>query len=206
MADIDTDTGEETYQEREAVAIFADEAALNAAVDALLQAGWEQADMSLLAHAEQAATLGKRAEELADSDDVVRAAYVSPDSRTEGATAAVGGPALIAGMGTAAIVTTAGVALIPILAATIGSTVIAGGAGFAFARAFGRRHANAVQDEIANGGLLLWVHAPDPKRDETLLSILRDAGGKGVHLHVATREWGVNDVPFHDAQPDPFLR
>lgn len=42
----DYDTGETTYHEREAVAIFSDEASLNAAVDALIQAGWEAEDMS----------------------------------------------------------------------------------------------------------------------------------------------------------------
>jgi hypothetical protein len=57
-----------------------------------------------------------------------------------------------------------------------------------------------------DGGLLLWVRADDPARDKEIAGILARAGGRDVHFHVATRKWGVADVPLHDAQPDPLLR
>lgn len=197
---------EETYQEREAVAIFDKEASLNAAVDALMQAGWSQDDMSLLGNADRAAQLSKPVAVLGDEDDAPRAAYVSPDSRTEGLAAITAGPALLAGLGAAAIVTSGGVALLPVMAITAGSAAVAGGAGLLFARAFGRKHSEWLQKQVLDGGLLLWVHAPDSSKDAILLAALRDNGGRNVHIHVATRSWGVNDIPFHDAQPDPFLR
>lgn len=200
------DLDEEMYQEREAVAIFDSEDALNSAVDALMQAGWSQDDLSLLGNTHRAGQLSKSAEVLGDRNDTDRAAFVSPDSRTEGLAALTAGPALLAGMGAAAIVTSGGTALLPILAVTAGSAAAAGGVGFWFAKAFGRKHAEWLQQQILNGGLLLWVHSPDPSKDETLLAALRDNGGRNVHVHVATRSWGVNEIPFHDAQPDPFLR
>ena len=202
----DTDTGETTYHEREAVAIFGDEASLNAAVDALIQAGWEQDDMSLLGHADKVGEMKARAAELADKEDVPRTAYVSPDSAVEGVAGAVAGPAVLAGLGATAIVTTGGLALLPTIAITAGSASLAGGIGLLFARAFGRRHAAHVQDQILNGGLLLWVRAREASTDEKLLAILRENGGRHVHMHMATRSWGVDDVPFHDAEPDPLLR
>ena len=202
----DTDTGETTYHEREAVAIFGDEASLNAAVDALIQAGWEQDDMSLLGHADKVGELQARAAELADRDDVPRAAYVSPDSAVEGVAASVAGPAVLAGLGATAIVTSGGLALLPTIAFTAGSASVAGGIGLLFARAFGHRHAAHVQDQILNGGLLLWVKAREAATDEKLLAVLREHGGRNVHMHMATRSWGVDDVPFDDAQPDPLLR
>jgi len=202
----DKDTGETTYHERESVAIFGDEASLNAAVDALIQAGWEQDDMSLLGHADKVGEMQARAAELADRNDVPRAPYVSPDSKVEGVAASVAGPAVLAGLGVTAIVTTGGLALLPTIAFTAGSATVAGGIGLLFARAFGRKHAQHVQDQILNGGLLLWVRAKDPASDEKLLSILRDKGGRNVHMHTASRSWGVDDVPFHDVQPDPLLR
>lgn len=200
------DTGETTYNEREAVAIFGDEVSLNAAVDALIQAGWAANDMSLLGHADKVDELQARASELADKADAPRAAYISPDSKVEGSAAAVGGPALIAGLGATAIITSGGLALLPTIAVTAGSAALAGGIGLLFTRAFGHKHAAHVQDQILNGGLLLWVKARDAATDNQLLATLRDNGGRNVHMHITTRSWGVDDVPFHDTQPDPLLR
>lgn len=200
------DVDEGVYEEREAVAIFDSEGALNSAVDALMQAGWSQGDLSLLGNTDRAAQLLKPVDVIADQDDAPRSEYISPDSRTEGLAAVAAGPALLAGLGAAAIVTTGGVALLPVIAVTAGSAAVAGGGGLLLARAFGRKHADWLHKQIRDGGLLLWVHAPDPEKDEVLLAALRDSGGRNVHIHVATRSWGVNEIPFHDAQPDPFLR
>ena len=190
----------------ELLAIFRDEASLNAAVYALIQAGWEAEDMSLLGHSDKVAELQARATELADKADVPRTAYVSQDASVQGAVAAVAGPALLAGLRATAIVTSGGLALLPTLAITAGSATLSGGVGMLFARAFGRKHAEHVQSQILNGGLLLWVRAREPDTDETLLGTLRGNGGQHVHLHTTTRTWGVDDVPFHDVQPDPLLR
>ena len=200
------DTGETTYNEREAVAIFGDESSLNAAVDALIQAGWAAEDMSLLGHTDKVNEMQARARELADKADAPRTAYVSPDSAVEGTVEAIAAPALLAGLGATAIITSGGLALLPTIALAAGSTAAGGGLGLLLARAFGRKHANHVQDQILNGGLLLWVKASDAAQDEKLLAALRDNGGLNVHMHTTTRNWGVDDVPFHDAQPDPFLR
>lgn len=203
----DDASGEQTYQEREAVAIFDDERALNAAVDALLQAGLRHDDMSLLAH-DQRLGDGKStdAAALADRSDTPRAAYVSSDTRTEGLAAAVGTPALLAGLGVAAVVGTGGAALIPTLAATLGSSAAGGALGLLLARVFGRKHADYIGEQILNGGLLLWVHAPDSTKDAEILGILTQNGGRNAHLHVVTRTWGMADVPLNDSEPDPLLK
>ena len=199
----DRDSGNSAYQEREAVAIFADETSLNAAVDELMQAGLRQQDMSLLAHLDRFG--GKSAEQLADSPSSPRAAFVSGDARTMGEAAVVATPALLAGMGAAIAVGTGGAALIPCLLVTMGSSAAAGGLGLVFARAFGRKRADQVKKQIVNGGIILWVHDPDPADDGRIVDILTRNGGQNVHVHVATRNWGVADVPFHDANPDPLL-
>lgn len=203
----DVDSGEQSYQEREAVAVFDSEASLNAAVDELMQAGLRQEDMSLLAHDKRlAAQELASVEELADSGTAPRGAFVSSDSRAEGLAAAVGSPALLAGLGVAAVVGTGGAALIPTLAATVGSSAAGGALGLLLARAFGRKHADFINQQIMNGGLLLWVHAPDPAKDARIVGILKSNGGRDVHIHVVTRSWGVADVPLHDFNPDPLLK
>jgi len=202
----DEDSGEQAYQEREAVAIFDDERSLNAAVDELLRVGLQQSDMSLLGHDKRLAGEGVAdAEKLADRSDTPRAAFVSGDTREEGLAAAVGTPALIAGLGAVAVVGSGGAALIPTIAATIGSTAAGGTLGLLLARAFGRRHADFIGRQILGGGLLLWVHAPDPAKDKEIVGILTKNGGRDVHFHVVTRSWGVAEVPLHDFNPDPLL-
>lgn len=198
----DTTNGEIGYQEREAVAVFDSEASLNAAVDALMQYGLRQADMSVLAGTEQPAS----AQSLEDKDNVERASYVTGDSRTIGAAALTGGPALITGLGAALVAGTVGVALIPAFALTIGGSLATGSAGFLLSRVFGRKHADAIHQQLANGGLLLWVHTPDAKDDAKVLEILKENGGRDAHVHVVHRNWGVDDVPFSADQPDPLLK
>jgi hypothetical protein len=199
--------GEQTYQEREAVAVFDDETSLHAAVDHLMQAGLRQEDMSVLADSEMLSRKGKQTvDNLEDKDNVHRAAFVSSDSRTEGLAALVGAPVYIAAVGAAAIAGTGGAALIPTIAVAVGSGAAAGGLGVLLARAFGRHHAERVHRQIANGGLLLWVHAPDQSNDARIIEILKRHGGRDVHFHVVNRTWGLADRPLHDVNPDPLLR
>jgi hypothetical protein len=196
--------GEEIYLEREAVAVFPDEASLNKAVEELTQLGLSQEDMSLLA---DAGTLsGKSLKELEDADNVPHAGYVSPTSRTEALSALTGAPALAAGLGAAAVVASGGLALIPTIAIVAGSGAAAGTVGFLLARTFGKFHAERVQLDIANGGLLLWVHAPESANDAKIVEILTRNGARDVHFHSVKRSWGVAEVPLHDFQPDPMLK
>ncbi|MBN9020424.1 MAG: hypothetical protein J0H11_23655 [Rhizobiales bacterium] len=200
----ETTSGEYTYEEREAVGIFSDEASLNAAVDALMQAGLRQEDMSVLGHSERLA--GMSVQQLEDRADAPRAAYSAPDARVEGLAALTGGPALVVGLGAAAVLGSAGAALIPTIAITAGSAAGSGAVGLLLARLFGRKHGRSVEDQIAAGGLLLWVHAADSADDEKILGILKSNGAKDVHVHVLTKNWGVDEVPLHDFNPDPLLK
>ncbi|PSJ60439.1 hypothetical protein [Pseudaminobacter soli (ex Li et al. 2025)] len=195
--------GDQTYEERDAVAIFHDEASLNKAIDELMQIGIRQDDLSLLADAKSVP--GKNAKSLENKDFVEDTNYVSPDSRTEGLAALAAVPVYVACAGVAAVAT-GGASLIPTIALVAGSGVAAGAVGLMLARVFGRHHAERVQEQIAKGGLLLWVHLPDKKRDSKVTEILKRNGAKDVHLHVVKRSWGVSDVPLHDTEPDPFLR
>lgn len=191
----------ESYEEREIVALFADEGSLAAAVDALIGIGFTREDFSVLAHRDSlVAPVG----ELEDSAGAPRAGYVSHDARVEGAAAAAGAPALVAGLGGAWAVGAVGTALVPAIAITAGSAAGLAVAGLLFARFFGRRHAERIREQIDAGGLLLWIRA-DAARDAAAFEILRGLGAKDVHVHLLAKHWGVENVPLHDANPDPLL-
>jgi len=193
-----------SYQEREAVAVFDSEQALRSAVDALMQIGLRQDDLSLLGDVSLLHNLGN-VKQIEDAGDVKHAAYVSSDERTEGLSAIVGAPAYVIGAGAAAIVATGGAALIPTIAVTAGGAAVGGALGLLLARAFGRKHADRVGSQIAAGGLLLWVHAPNPEKDAAIIAALSRNGGRDVHIHVVERSWGPADAPLHDFNPDPLL-
>ncbi|TCK23182.1 hypothetical protein EV667_3860 [Ancylobacter aquaticus] len=194
-----TDDVTTEYSEREAVAVFSSEAALHAAVDSLLQIGLEEKDMSVLG-AHGAFSL-KSLSELEEAGDVPRGAYVPADERAEGLAALAGSPALVAGLCAALVAGTGGAALIPAIAVTAGSTAAGGVVGLLLARVFGRKHAAFIERQIGDGGLLLWVHAPDTAKDTQIAEILAAEGGKDVHFHTVQRQW-----TLHALNPDPLLR
>jgi hypothetical protein len=205
MSASEVEEGEIHYQEREAVAAFDSEAALHAAVDALMQFGLRQNDMSVLGDVGKL-PLVQPGHEPADRDNAPKTNYSSPDARTEGLAALAGAPALVAGFIAAAVAGTGGAALIPAIAITVGGTAVGGTAGLLLARLFGRKHAAYVESQIRSGGLLLWVHVPDADKDAKIAGILKSKGGRDVHFHVAHRTWGSADRPLHDFQPDPLLK
>lgn len=209
MNEYKTEPGDDqVYEEREAVAIFPDETSLNNAIDELMQAGLRRDSLSLMADAKfvpGGTAKTENVKETENKDFVEHADYVSPDARTEGLAALAGAPVYVAGAGVAALVATGGLALVPTIALVAGSGLAAGAVGLVLARVFGRHHAERVQAQIAKGGLLLWVHMPDEKRDAEVLKILRRNGADDVHLHVVKRSWGASDIPMHDTQPDPLL-
>lgn len=196
-------TDDRTYQEREAVALFDSEKTLNAAVDELMQNGVDQADLSVLA--DPSKLKQETTEQIADDDGAVQGNYEQPYTRTQVLTAMTSYPALVTGLGAAVIAGgTMGAAMIPMLALVAGSTVGGGAIGFMLARLYGHKHAELIQEQIKDGGILLWVRANDPKGDKQKVEILSRHGGRAIHFHVAHRTWGVGDIPYFN--PDPLIK
>jgi hypothetical protein len=163
---------------REAVAVFDDVETLDTAVYALETRGFDRAAFSLLA-GEKAVEqkLGHRYRQVKDVEDdpaVPRETFFSRISRLEAdylpapALAAVGALVMI-GVGS----------LVPVL--------VAAGAGGLLGAALGRmiqqKHATRVQEQLARGGLLLWVNVRTPHEEETALEVLRTNGAHDVHAH-----------------------
>ena len=172
---------------REAVAVFADEASLQAAIDDLLASGFGRADLSLLASEEAVnEKLGhkyKKASELEDVPGIPSADYVSPEALGDAEGAVIGTLTYIGAgmvMGPAAAV---GASLTTI----IGAAVIGGGVGAALgtvlAVVIGQQHAEHIQNQLDHGGLLLWVRAWDEDHEKRALDILARHSGQDVHVH-----------------------
>lgn len=201
--------GEHKYTVREAVAIFASEAALTNAIDQLEASGIDRAEISVLA-GDDGAVKKLRARfdgavELADDNTVKRAAPPDKDARTEIGAAAVGLPAYAGGIGGMFAVAAVGGGLAIALPLVLAGGLAGGGLGAIAAYAIAKQHRDAVGTQMEKGGLLLWVRTATPEREQKVLALLREAGGQNVHIHDIDLKWGIEEVPLAHAQPDPFL-
>ena len=173
---------------REAVAIFHDEATLQAAVDELLISGFDRSDLGLLAdRAVVEAKLGHRIEHIADLEDdsaVPVTAFAGVDSRAEAKGAIIGGLAYVGAIASiGALAASGGLAAVPILVGALVGGGAGGLVGVTLARLIDQRHAQRIQRQIEKGGLLLWVHTPDPDHERDALDILARHGAEDAHVH-----------------------
>ena len=131
--------------------------------------------------------------------------------RRVGAQAAEGKGALASGLAyvgslaaAGAIVATGGglVAAIVAAAAAGGAT---GGLGIWLVRRLGQRRASDFAEQLAQGGLVLWVEIRQPGQEQKALEIMNRHAARDVHVHDVTRSWGADEVKVRNWQPDPFL-
>jgi len=172
---------------REVVAVFHSAEDLESAIDRLLSSGFHRAELSLLAseHAVEN-KLGhhyRRASDAGDDPSLPRAAFVSTAAIGDAEGGLIGGLAYVGATVAIGVVVVSGGAL----AATIAAAALAGGAGAVvgsiLARWVGHHHANYLQEQIEQGGLLLWVRTGNPADEAKAKGILREHGGDGIHAH-----------------------
>ncbi|MBV8088405.1 MAG: hypothetical protein JO139_02335 [Alphaproteobacteria bacterium] len=151
---------------REAVGSFPDREHFRAAVSALLAAGFERSDLSVLASHDSLAV----AEDVDRPKEILRAGLSDEIKYIA--------PLTVAGI----IVLSAG----PV-AAAIAALVGAGLGGAALKDFFddytAPRHSEDFTAALQAGAALLWVRCSDPDRELTATRILEEAGARHVHVH-----------------------
>jgi len=181
----------------EAVGVFHTAAALQAAADALLVAGFDRAHLNLLAGEKAVeAKLGHAwgtVYELEDDPDAATQPYSTGDSRTEAMTLAVSGLFYVGAVAASGVVVASGGAVAAIILAALAGGSAGGAIGGVLASFLSHHHADALQHQINKGGLLLWVRTIDKDHEERALEILMAQGADDVHLH---------DLPTLKASPD----
>ena len=197
------------YRAREAVGVFAEPDALEAAVDELEISGFDRAGISVLAGdqkvIERVGHLYRSAAEAMDDPRAPQAAFISRDSLAEGEAASIGIPFYVGGFAGTWAVVAAGGTLAAAIAGTILGGAVCAGLGALLAHAVARHHADRVREQVAQGGLVLWVSTPDEAAERRALAALHKCGAGSVHIHTVQRQWGPKDRPLGDAQLDPFL-
>ena len=172
---------------REVIGIFHTSAELQAAIDELLSAGFDRAELSFLASAnaveEKLGHAYQKVSDIADDPRIPRSAYVSTEAIGDAQGGLIGGLVYVGALVAAgAVVVSDGS-----LAAAFAAAAVSGGAGgyigSLLGRVLGHHHANHLQEQIDKGGLLLWVHARDADHEARSIAILRTHCGGNVHVH-----------------------
>lgn len=171
----------------EAVAVFDETERLQAAIDELLNSGFDQADISLLASdravEEKLGHLYERVQQLEDAEDAPRKEYVSTAARADAQGGLIGGLMYVGALAAAGAVFASGGTLGVALAGAAAAGGAGGAAGAVLAKFIGDRHARELQTQLDRGGLLLWVRTRDEDTERRAQEILRRNAGRDVHLH-----------------------
>ena len=182
---------------------------LQAAVDELMNNGFDRADISMLAGEEvierKLGHVYEKVSELEDEPNVPRIAFVERDSVTEGKASAIGTLGYVGAVAAVGAVVASGGALAWVLLA--GAAGGGGGAalGSLLARAMGRGRAKDTEAQINKGGLLLWVRTCSTDRERRATEILKKHGADDVHVHSFEGAKLPEFDPLDGWQPDPFL-
>jgi hypothetical protein len=149
---------------REAVASFPDRAHFRRAVSALLAAGFDQTDLSVLASHQPLAVADDEPDKLTAAGLTEELKYIGPLT-IAGIVLLSGGP----------------------IAATVAALVGAGLGGAALKEIFDDYTAPPHRDEFAAalnaGAVLLWVRCADPDLEARAVRLLEESGGRHVHIH-----------------------
>lgn len=194
---------------REVAAVFRSRDALFAAIDDLLVAGFDRADIDLIAEPDavqrRLGTAAVRAEDLADVPYTPRRPVVAPEDTTAIFAIAI---TVVAFLGAGAAVfgiLAAGGSWGAAVAAAIGGAVVGAIIGYVLARLFGARSFRETEPHMVGGGFILWVRVNSPEREQKAERILRARGGEAVHPHEINLGKRVEDIPLATVRPDPWL-
>lgn len=153
----------------EVVGLFADRATFENTVEALVAAGFERADLSVLSSHESIAAAGEPGKPWQD----ILTALVG-ELKYEAPLVASGAILLVGGSIAATIAAVIGTAVGGIAVKEILDEVTATPNTEDFARS------------LAAGNVILWVRAPDAVRQDTARTILESNGGINVHVYRPT--------------------
>jgi hypothetical protein len=199
----------ERVKVREAAGVFHSRETLDAAVDALLQAGFDRADIDLMAGVdavrEKLGSVYVALEELPDVPGVPRRAFVAREDLAIPVALAAGFLTFIGATAAALGVVASGGALALAAAAAGLSGAAGGGLAALLVRLLGRKQARELEAQMAAGGLVLWVRVRSPDREDRARRILRDHGAEAVRVHEIEIEKRLEDLPLSSLRPDPWL-
>lgn len=196
---------------REVVAVFHSLHDVERAGEALLEAGFDRADIDVIAPPDEVwRKLGKLAyappEELANLPDTPRQPFVTDDDamNTKIVFAATAGALIAMLTAFAVFVSGAGPLRTAVWALFLG--LAAAGAGFLVGqRVSGQSRLKGIEQAVERRGIVMWVRVRSDEHEAQVREMLLAHGGTAVHVHEIELVKTPKDLPLADLRPDPWL-
>ena len=195
---------------REIAAVFHSHEALEAAVKALLFAGFDRADMDRLADlVEVRKRLGPvyvAHEELADVAQAPRQPIIMREDITATLAVVVSVFAALGGIFAALVVVAFGGSTAAAVTIAALAALSAGAVGALLTiRVLRPAQSTALEPLMAAHGIVLWVRARTPDQENRAQQILSQHGGQAIRVHEIEVEKHPEDIPLSSLRPDPWL-
>jgi len=175
---------------REVVAIFGSREALENAIEDLQSNGFDRTQLSLLASGETVEeTLGHPVgdvHELADDPKAPRSQPLERPDVGNVAGVAVGPPAAFAALAAAGITALTGGAFAGVAVAALAAGGSVGALGAFLAKRFTDDVAQDFEEQVAHGGIVLWVNLREPEQEQRAREILARHAKERVWSHEVT--------------------
>jgi hypothetical protein len=206
---MDEPTVLEWVKVREVTGVFASRDSANPAVDDLLLAGFDRADIDTVAEDDrlrkQIGEIPVPAVELADVPDGPRQEVVEPEDMVGVFALCVAVTGCLGAMFGAISAISLGGTTAPTILAAIVAGAVGCGVGFLIARRLGWRWTQDPKTPAATDGVVVWVRTPTPDREQAALRILTVHGGESVRVHEIEIDKRLEDLPLSSLRPDPWL-
>ncbi len=171
----------------EVVAVFNSMEELENAADELFSHGIDHSYLSMIANEKEVAKyLGNKyhnTSEYEDLPNINKSSYSGEENIAIGQGAIIAGLTYVASLTAASIVIAGGGLLTRLLTTTITAGSAAALFGVFLANLIGKKHADFLDAQLKNGGLLLWVHVSDPNKCSLIYDILMKNYANNVHVH-----------------------
>jgi hypothetical protein len=172
---------------REVVAIFGSREALENAIEDLLSTGFDRRQLSLLASRDAVEeTLGHPVGDihtLADDPEAPRSEPLERPDVGNVTGVAVGPPAAFAALAAAGVTAMTGGAFAGVAVAALAAGGGVGALGGLLAKHYTDEVASDFQEQIAHGGILLWVNLREPEQEQRAKEILARHAKEKVRVH-----------------------
>jgi hypothetical protein len=200
---------EERIKVREVTGVAHSRDALETAVGALLESGFDRADVDIMAGtdaiAEKLGGIYAPIEELADVPQAPRRFFRAREDVTVPLAGAAGILTYIGATAAALGVVASGGALAAAVAAAAAGGAAAGGIGALVARSLGQEEARELEHQIALGGVVLWVRVRSPEEEQKAQQILSEHGAEAVRVHEIEVDKRFEGSPLDGVVLDPWL-
>jgi hypothetical protein len=200
----------EKLRTREVTGVFHSRKALDAAVQELLVAGYDRADIDVSASPDELQRrLNYRSippEDLADVPTAPREPFVGEDDViiTDAVVGSVVGCAAALAIAYYLVTRNIG-SLFAVIFAALCGFVVGGGAVFWVRRRLRRERARGLERLWEAQGLVIWVRVNSEEKETQAQEILLRHGAEAVHVHEIELPKRTEDLPLGSVRPDPWL-